>query len=91
MPSTRGIAAAAGEAGTLGGHHARLAGIENAADVRDQIRGYLKIHGARSSGLGDPDEDDASGEAGFTPAMLDALRGVHEAAAELRHAARARG
>ncbi len=70
-------------------HRVRMAGIENAAAVRDQIRERLRLHG-RSAGLGDLDDHDDDGRAFTSPALLEALRGVKEASAALRTAAEKR-
>jgi membrane protein YdbS with pleckstrin-like domain len=77
-------------------HRFELAGIENAAEVRDLVLEHLR-RGARDSGLGDLDDagERARGavppsfEAG--PAVLAALADVRAAAAALRRAAEATG
>lgn len=71
------------------GHAAVLAGIENPEEIRDIIRAYAQRR-ARDAGLG----DDARGRkapapAGWSPALVGALREVRDAAAGLRAAAAA--
>jgi membrane protein YdbS with pleckstrin-like domain len=69
-------------------HRIRMAGIEDAHQVRDLILGRLRAHGA-GSGLGDP--DDREGRADFgSPAVLAALGELRASAATLRRAAEAR-
>lgn len=79
------------ERGGAGGHQVRLAGIENARDVRDLILGYVRQFN-RGSGLGDLDDVEHRSQraASAAPApsaeLVQALRGVHDAASALRHA-----
>jgi len=71
------------------GHSVRLAGIDNASEVRDTILAHLRHHG-RDAGLGDP--DDARTPGGPAPAALQAaLLAVREAARGLREAAQRTG
>ena len=70
---------------TANHHRFELAGIENAAEVRDIVLGYLRQRGG-GSGLGDLD-DMAERGAAATPEVLAALRDVRTAAERLRLAA----
>jgi membrane protein YdbS with pleckstrin-like domain len=77
-----------------GGHQVRIAGIENAREVRDLILGYVGKFN-RGSGLGDLDdvehERTSRRATARTPStqLLDALRAVQDSATELRRAAEA--
>jgi len=66
-------------------HRVRMAGIENAHEVRDTIQGHLRRRGA-SAGLGDPDDrdDDAPRAAVAGTEVRDALRELKQATAALR-------
>jgi membrane protein YdbS with pleckstrin-like domain len=66
------------------GHSIQFAGIENAAEVRNRVLAYLRSHGGRTAGLGDPDDHERHG---LSSRALEALRGVHASAAGLRQAA----
>lgn len=68
-------------------HRVQMAGIENAIEVRDRIRGHLRRYAA-STGLGDLDDhdDDAAAPATSGEAFLEALRGLRKAASGLRTA-----
>lgn len=91
-----GGAGSGGKSSSLpGGHTIRMAGIENARDVRDRILAHLRLRGG-GTGLGDVDDDAAHRgpgaaspvEASIVPsAMLDALRDLRDAARELSAAA----
>lgn len=75
-----------------GGHQVRIAGIENAREVRDLILGYVGKFN-RGSGLGDLDDlEHTSPRPALVPMtvppeLLDALAGVRDAASKLRQAA----
>lgn len=87
-----GGAAGKHEGRAQSGHQVRLAGIENAREVRDLILGYVRQFN-RGSGLGDLDDPEhARSRAGAksmaaTAELVEALRGVRDSAAKLRHAA----
>jgi membrane protein YdbS with pleckstrin-like domain len=86
-----GAGPAVGAEGATAGHHAALAGLENAAEVRDMIRAYLKARSA-DAGLGDPDDTRARRSEGVaavlaSPEAIAALHEVRESAAALRRAA----
>jgi len=68
-------------------HRVQMAGIGNAHEVRDRIRGHLRRY-ASSTGLGDLDDrgDDAAPPVTDHSAFLDALRGLRNATSELRTA-----
>jgi membrane protein YdbS with pleckstrin-like domain len=69
------------------GHAIQFAGIDNANEVRDRVLAYLRQHGGKGAGLGDPDDHERRG---LSPRALEALRGVRESAAALRKAAELR-
>ena len=76
------------------GHSVTLAGLENAREVRDLILSYVKLAG-RGSGLGDLDDPEHALRRSSTvlpasPAVMDALRGLHSAAQGLRQSAEGR-
>jgi membrane protein YdbS with pleckstrin-like domain len=66
-------------------HRVRVAGVENAHEVRDFIRGHLKTR-APSAGLGDLDDrdDDAPHGLGAGSGLLVALRELRSATSALR-------
>jgi len=66
-------------------HRVQMAGIENAIEVRDRIRGHLRRY-ATSTGLGDFDDhdDDAAADVTTDAAFLAALRGLRNATSGLR-------
>jgi membrane protein YdbS with pleckstrin-like domain len=68
-------------------HRVQMAGIENAHEVRDRIRGHLRGQVA-SAGLGDLDDRDDDARAGVAVggAFLEALRELQGATADLRTA-----
>ena len=67
-------------------HRVRMAGIENADQVRDYIQQHLRSR-SRDAGLGDPDDRGASPVAASSGAsMIEALRELREATADLRKA-----
>jgi membrane protein YdbS with pleckstrin-like domain len=77
------------------GHHAVLAGIEDAEAVRDLLRRHVERAGRGDAGLGDersrPKAAATSARlAGASPAVAAALREVRAAAAALREVAAAR-
>jgi membrane protein YdbS with pleckstrin-like domain len=73
-------------------HRFDLAGIENAAEIRDLVLAHLRALGGATAGLGDPDDEPRTGAAPRLGAdALAALRDVRAAAADLRAAAEARG
>ena len=69
-------------------HRVQMAGIENAHEVRDRIRGHLRGQ-VTSTGLGDLDDrdDDAPVGVAVGGAFLEALRDLQGATAALRTAA----
>ena len=73
-------------------HHVKLAGIENAHEVRDLVLGHLRHRGI-SSGLGDLDDhdDDSSPGGAASPAFRTALRELQASTSALRAAAEACG
>jgi membrane protein YdbS with pleckstrin-like domain len=76
-------------ASTLTGHSVRLAGIENAREVRDLVLAHLKARG-RGAGLGDLDDEHAHGPsaaAAASPTLVGALRELRDATRALRAAA----
>jgi len=81
------------EAQTFGrtGHGVALAGIENAAEIRDSILEHLKRRG-KGAGLGDLDDERRarSASASSLAAHADVLREIAGAAAALRAAASTR-
>lgn len=87
-----GGVAAKHEGGGKSGHQVTLAGIDNAREVRDLILGYVRQRN-RGSGLGDLDDPEHSRARASTasqlatPEFVEALRGVRQAAADLRRAA----
>ena len=84
---TAGGGAAQGKHKHDTGHSIRFSGIENAPEVRDRVLAYLRQHGGKSAGLGDPDDHERHG---LSPPALAGLRGVRDAAAALRRAAELR-
>jgi len=68
-------------------HRVQMAGIENAIEVRDRIRGHLRRY-ATSTGLGDIDDhdDDATADVTTDATFLQALRGLRNASSGLRAA-----
>jgi membrane protein YdbS with pleckstrin-like domain len=78
-----GASSAKGE-GMTNNHLVQVAGIENAAEMRDRILEHLRRFG-HGSGLGD--DDDERRDALAAPGVLDALREVRASAAALRAAA----
>lgn len=88
-----GGAAGKHEGGAGSGHQVRLAGVENAREVRDLILGYVRQFN-RGSGLGDLDDPEHAGaqsartSIAATAELVEALRGVRDAATKLRRAAR---
>lgn len=73
-----------------GGHALRVAGVENAAELRELVAEYVRRRA--DAGLGDPDDRRlrrrrAPGTGAPPPAVRDALRGVLEEARKLRAAA----
>lgn len=66
-------------------HRVRMAGIENAHEVRDTIQKHLRTRGA-SAGLGDPDDrdDDSPRTMASSPEVLEALRALKRATSALR-------
>jgi membrane protein YdbS with pleckstrin-like domain len=75
-------------ASALTGHSVRLAGIENAREVRDLVLAHLKARG-RGAGLGDLDDEraHAPSAAAAGPALVDALRELRDATRAMRVAA----
>jgi len=73
-------------------HHVQMAGIENAGEVRDLIRGFLTARG-RGAGLGDLDDRRGDGMPATieSAAFLEVLRDLKRATAALRAAAGNRG
>jgi uncharacterized membrane protein YdbT with pleckstrin-like domain len=73
-------------------HRVRMAGIENAHEVRDTIQRHLRQRGV-SAGLGDPDDrdDDAPRAMASSPEVLEALRALKRATSALRAATQTRG
>jgi membrane protein YdbS with pleckstrin-like domain len=75
------------------GHSVKVAGVENAHEVRDLILTHLRANKG-GSGLGDLDDEDAharvsaGGSAWGSPAVIEALERLRGSAAELRAAAR---
>jgi hypothetical protein len=93
-----GSAAGGKSSAMLGGHTIRMAGIENAREVRDRILTHLRLRGS-GTGLGDLDDDATHRAAAVIPsgalavgssAVLDALRDLRDAARGLRAAAERR-
>jgi len=84
---TAGGGASSGEHTERVGHRVQMAGIENAHEVRDQIRDHLRKY-ATSTGLGDLDDhdDDAAPPATSDAAFVEALRGLRHSTAGLRTA-----
>ena len=79
------LVGAVDEFGKLG--RVQMAGIENAHEVRDRIRGHLRRYAA-STGLGDLDDhdDDAATPMTFDVAFMEGLRGLRSATSALRAA-----
>lgn len=78
------------------GHTVRLAGIENAAAIRDRILAHLRSRGG-GTGLGDVDDEGerhpppaVAAPAGGPSSLVEVLREVRDAARELRAAAESR-
>jgi membrane protein YdbS with pleckstrin-like domain len=73
-------------------HHVQMAGIENAKEVRDLMRGYLAARGG-GAGLGDLDDsrDHGSLTTMESPSLIEALRELRQATSALRSAAEDRG
>lgn len=70
-------------------HGAKVAGVENAREIRELIRGYLRGRG--DTGLGDPDDAPAAaGPCPSGPEAREALRAILAEAAGLRRAAERR-
>jgi membrane protein YdbS with pleckstrin-like domain len=67
------------------GHGVALAGIENPAEIRDEILAFLRHHGA-GAGLGDPDDERRAARSFGAPALA-ALREMAVEARALRAAA----
>jgi membrane protein YdbS with pleckstrin-like domain len=83
-------------AGRKGGHNVKVAGVENAREIRDTILAHMRAH-ADDTGLGDLDDRPRGGRgrpgpvaAGLsaTPEVVAALRGVSAAATALAQVAR---
>jgi membrane protein YdbS with pleckstrin-like domain len=71
-----GVVAMPEQAGQVSlGHHGRLAGIDNAEEIRDLISSNLKHY--KGTGLGDPEEFRRK-SGGLTPAALAMLREVRD-------------
>ena len=69
------------------GHEFRMAGVENAHEIRDVILSHLRRHG-KGSGLGDLDDaGETAGGRAVDPRVLDSLRALRDEAAALRLAA----
>ena len=77
-----------GKQGSQNLHTAWFRGIDNANEVRELIQQRLRR--LKDSGLGDHEEIVHPATAGASPALLDALREVHTAAAALRLTAASR-
>lgn len=74
-----------------GAHGASIAGVENAREIREQIRELMRTHGG-GAGLGDPDDVQARRRAStIGAATLAVLREVAVEARALRVAAEPRG
>lgn len=89
-----GGATTATEAGGGGSHALTVAGVENAADLRDLVSARVRRHG--DAGLGDPDDRRGQAPAArraapSAEAMREALLQVRDAARELRDVAAASG
>ena len=86
VDSAGGGAAEKGKPGS-NAHQVRMAGIENAHEVRDLIRRHLKTRGA-SAGLGDPDDrdDDAPRTSTTSAEIRGALRELKHSTSALRAA-----
>jgi len=68
-------------------HHVRLAGLEDAAAVRDKVLSYVRQHG-RTSGLGDLDDAERpTAAARLAPEVLAAARELREESRRFRQAA----
>lgn len=81
-------AGAAGSHGVSVANQARIEGIDNPEELREQI--LQRLRAAKSAGLGDDDDDDdtriATAGATWTPAHLDALRAIRNEVVSLRSA-----
>lgn len=89
-----GGSATAGHGRAASGHRVTLAGLEDAAAVRDRVLAYVKQYG-RTSGLGDLDEERAiaqrpAADLAADAAWLAALRGLRDESASLRRAVESR-
>ena len=80
-----------GQPGT-NAHRVRMAGIENAHEVRDTIQRHLRQRGV-GAGLGDPDDrdDDSPRTVTSSPEVLEALRALKRATSTLRATTETRG
>lgn len=87
---TAGGGGAAPGSGKSGGHaHSiTVAGVENAAELRDRILDHIKRLGA-GSGLGDPDDEERPARGTGTDPLHEALEGVADAARRLHLASKA--
>lgn len=84
-----GGGSASSEHGGQGGHHVTVAGVEDAASLRDLILDHQRR--VRSgAGLGDPEDEAARAAHGLSARALAALEGVAAAAAALSSSARRR-
>lgn len=89
-----GGSATAGHGRAASGHRVTLAGLEDAAAVRDRVLAYVKQYG-RTSGLGDLDEERAiaqrpAADLAADAAWLAALRGLRDESVSLRRAVESR-
>jgi uncharacterized membrane protein YdbT with pleckstrin-like domain len=85
-----GGASQQGKKGIPDPHGAKIAGVENAREIREQISELMRLHGG--SGLGDPDDPSRPGRsAAASPALVAVLREVAAEARGLAAAAKARG
>ncbi len=84
---TAGGGSSTGEPTERVAHRVQMAGIDNAHEVRDRIRGHLRRYAA-GTGLGDLDDrdDDAVVPVAFDAAVLEALRRLRKATSGLRAA-----